>query len=107
MKPRRHHSDNRQKAAADRDLLAEHSIVAPEALLPNLMTQDRDEIPARTVLLVREPAPDERSDAEGREKTCGHELGVHFNGVARAGDVLTQVPNRRHFFKGAARLLPV
>src|SRR4051794_31570987 len=99
MKTGRHYADNREKAPANRDLLSEHSVVGAEALLPELITQNRDEIRALAVFIVREPAADKRLDTQRREKTRGHELGVHFNGIPRAGEILAHVPDRCHFLK--------
>src|SRR5438270_705255 len=87
MKARWHHADDCVNATADRDLLPEHSIVAAEALLPKLVTEDRNEIRAWPVLIVREPAADQGLDAERREKAGGNDLRLHLDRIAGAGEI--------------------
>src|SRR5205085_696260 len=107
MKARWHHADDCVNATADRDLLPEHSIVTAEALLPKLVTEDRNEIRAWPVLIVREPAADQGLDAERREKTGGNDLRLHLDRIAGAGKIQARLPDRRQFIKRAAALLPI
>jgi hypothetical protein len=64
----RQNADDRIRRAVQQQRLTEDVRVAVEALLPEPMVDEYDRLAARTILLVRKIAPEDRFHAERRHQ---------------------------------------
>ena len=85
MKSWRRHADNGEGGAVESDDLAGDAGVAAEALLPQLMADDRDRRRSGPIFRRVERAPERSLDAEQREIGRSDNLALQPLGRARVG----------------------
>src|SRR5262249_61194511 len=96
LKARRHDAYDGVAFVIERDVFVDQTPVAPEAALPESVTEHHDLIFTRLILFGQEDPSELRAGAERAEEIMRDGRAVQPFGIAPAGQVETPSADRRH-----------